>query len=375
MPSRPSWVMPWMSIYNALPSRGYEIRVWPARYPDERLLSRMRERLAPFILKRLEEDPTRAGTPTDPQRFSDLDLCEREASYGRSGFALQFQLDTSLSDIDRYPLKLSDLIVMDVDPEVAPEKLVWASAPQLAHPELPCVGLTNDRYYRPMEVVGKWIPYQGCVMAIDPAGRGADEAAYCVAKTLNGYIYVVACGGLKGGYTPENLQFLAELAKKHKVHHVVIESNFGDGMFTELLKPVLSRVHPCAVEEVRHSTQKERRIIDTLEPVMNQHKLVIDSKVVHADYRSVSEYSEDARNSYMLFYQMSRVTKDRGCLRHDDRLEAVAMAVNYWTTALAQDDNKKIQERKDADLRKELQDFKGYAFGAPAKTTGWFRKR
>ena len=50
------------------------------------------------------------GEPTDPARFSDFDLLEREASYGRSGFALQFMLDTRLSDAERYPLKVSDLI-------------------------------------------------------------------------------------------------------------------------------------------------------------------------------------------------------------------------------------------------------------------------
>jgi hypothetical protein len=57
------------------------------------------------------------GAPTDPARFHDTDLLEREASYGRSGFALQFMLDTSVSDGDRYPLKLSDLVVMAIDPK------------------------------------------------------------------------------------------------------------------------------------------------------------------------------------------------------------------------------------------------------------------
>jgi hypothetical protein len=42
--------------------------------------------------------------PTDPQRFTELELREREASYGRSGFALQFMLDTSLSDAGQAPV-------------------------------------------------------------------------------------------------------------------------------------------------------------------------------------------------------------------------------------------------------------------------------
>ena len=52
---------------------------------------------------------------------------EREASYGRSGFALQFMLDTSLSDQDRYPLKFRDLMVMNLDPRMVPVKLSWSS--------------------------------------------------------------------------------------------------------------------------------------------------------------------------------------------------------------------------------------------------------
>ena len=68
----------------------------------------------------------RKGRPTDPDRFSELDLVEREASYGRSQFTLQFQLDTTLSDMQRFHLKLADLIVMEVN-QNAPENLVLSS--------------------------------------------------------------------------------------------------------------------------------------------------------------------------------------------------------------------------------------------------------
>lgn len=370
------------SIYTQLPSRGYQIRIWPARYPDEKWLGRNGHQLAPFLADRLRDDPSLRGSPTDPQRFSDLDLCEREASYGRSGFALQFQLDTSLSDADRYPLKLSDLIVMDCNEELGPEKLIWASSPDLAYDDsVPCVGLTNDRYYRPMQIVGQWIPYQGSVLAIDPAGRGADELAYAVVKMLNGYLYVTACGGLRGGYNEQNLEWLARLALKQRINQVVYESNFGDGMFGELFKPVLLRIfneegkgaHPCGVEEVKHSKQKELRIIDTLEPVMNRHKLVVDPRVVRTDYQSVQSYGGEASNCYMLFYQMARITKERGCLRHDDRLDALAIAVNYWTQAMAQDDTKKMAQRREKLLEQELKKFKAHVFGLKPKATGWLR--
>lgn len=361
-----------MSIYNALPSRGYEIRVWPARYPDEKLRVRMLGKLAPTILHALVNDPALATTPTDSRRFTDADLAEREASYGRSGFALQFQLDTSLSDHDRYPLKLADLIIADVNAELAPEKLVWAADPRLSWPDdLPCVGFPGDRYYRPFQQVGDWLPYQGAVMSIDPAGRGSDEISYAVAKTLNGNIYVPAAGGRRGGYAMENLVWLAETAKKHRVNKIIIESNFGDGMFTALFKPVLSRIWECGIEEVHHSTQKEKRIIDTLEPVMNQHRLIVDPNVIRQDYQSAAEYPSESQQNYMLFYQLSRITKERGALRHDDRLEALAMAVAYWTKALAQDDEKKIKQRKDELLKAQLEQFMRNVVGHKPKATGW----
>jgi hypothetical protein len=363
-----------MSIYNVLPARGYEIRIWPARHPDEKLRQRYGSKLAPQFTGAYLKDPTIVGHPTDPKRFSDLDLCEREASYGRSGFALQFQLDTSLADQDRYPLKLSDLIVADVNIDLAPERIVWASSPTLAWgDDVPCVGFTGDRYYRPMSIVGDWIPYTGSVLAIDPAGRGSDELGYAIVKMLNGTLYVPAAGGRKGGYAPENLEFLAKLAKTHKVNAVVYETNFGDGMFGELFKPVLAREWECSVEEVRHSTQKEKRIIDTLEPVLNQHRLVVDPKVIRQDFESVSEYPNDTRQSFLLFHQLSRITKDRGALRHDDRLDALSIGVNYWTTAMAQDDKKKVQERKEDKLKAELERFMQTALGRPQKSKGWIQ--
>lgn len=353
------------SIYNLLADRGYEIRVWPARAPEERQRIAYGDRLAPMIRE------MKNGTPTDPDRFDNDELIERELSYGRSGFALQFMLDTSLSDADRFPLKINDLIVMDLNPEMAPEKLIWGTIPDLAHRDLICVGFNGDRFFRPMSIVGDWVPYTGSVMAIDPSGRGADETAYAIVKILNGTLYVTAAGGIPGGYGQQALEALAMIAKNQKVNHVIIESNFGDGMFTELIKPVLSRVHPCAVEEVRHSIQKERRIIDTLEPVMNQHRLVIDTGVIRHDVSSTKDMPSEKALQYQLMYQLSRVTRGKGALAHDDRLDALAMGVGYWAEKMAQDADKKMKERRRSLLDKELRDFMRIAIGRRPDKQTW----
>ena len=94
------------SLYNKLPDREYMVSIWPARHPNPEKLVGYGSKIPPLIGNALAIDATIVGEPTDPNRFSNFDLLEREASYGRSGFALQFMLDTRLSDAERYPLKV-----------------------------------------------------------------------------------------------------------------------------------------------------------------------------------------------------------------------------------------------------------------------------
>lgn len=354
------------SIYNKLPGRGYIVRIWPARVPVEAKVVAYRGNLAPTIEKRVGSE---SGTPTDPKRFTDLDLMEREASYGRSGFALQFMLDTSLSDAEKYPLKCSDLIVMAINHKKAPCTIQWASSPDQQIKDLQNIGFTGDRWYRPLFVDEQWKEFEGSVMFIDPSGRGGDKTGYAVVKNLHGYLFLTRAGGLAGGYDESTLGALADIAKEQNVNLILVESNFGDGMFNQLFLPVLKR-RGCnsALEEVRHNTQKERRIIDTLEPVMNRHRLVVDIELIRSDLK-VAE--EDPKHS--LFYQMTRITKERGSLRHDDVLEAVYGAVNYWVEAMARDEKVALDDYKEELLKKELERFMDHAIGGRGDSViSWF---
>jgi hypothetical protein len=208
-----------------------------------------------------------------------------------------------------------------------------------------------------MKVWETWLPYTGAIMAIDPSGRGKDETAYAVVKMLNGFVFLLDAGGLQGGYTPEVMKALTDTAKAQKINKIVVESNFGDGMFVELLKPWLARAdYRCSVEEVRHSTQKEKRICDTLEPVMAQHRLVVDKGVIRRDFDSVQNtYSPEVRHKYQLFYQMARISRDRGALSQDDRLDAVAMAVGECVAQMRLDVDSQVQERREELLLRELE--------------------
>ena len=360
-----------MSLYKQLPDRGYEPRIWTGRYPTENKLSTYGKTLAPYILDALTEDPSLAGKPVDPKRFDEDDLVERELSYGRSGFALQFMLDPSLSDGNRYPLKLQDFIVMDIDIDKAPEKVIHSTSPEKVLKNLPSVGFSGDYFYMPQAIDGEWIPYRGTVMTIDPSGRGSDETGYCIMSMLNGFLYVHECSGVKGGYTTETLTELAELAKKYSVKEIQVESNFGDGMFNELLKPYLTKIHPVALSEVRHSTQKERRIIETLEPLMNQHKIIISPDLIDKDYSSTRHLPPEKAPQYRLFHQLTRVTTARGALAHDDRLEVLSMAANYWVESVGQDVDRRMEEDKNMKLQEELDNFMENAIGFSKPSNTW----
>tara|TARA_X000001382_G_scaffold37789_1_gene25226 strand:+ start:3639 stop:5360 length:1722 start_codon:yes stop_codon:yes gene_type:complete len=343
------------SLYLTLEERGYETCIWPARYPN--LKNNYGDRLAPKLHQRLIDELVKPKDPVDPDRFNAIDLMEREASYGRSGFSLQFMLDTSLSDQDRYPLKLSDLIISSVNPEHAPEKIIWSNSPEYTLPDLPCVGFNGDRYYRPAQEFGDWIEYTGSVMSIDPSGKGKDATGYAIVKMLNGNLFVTDAGGLVGGYDDRVLERLSKLARDHKVNTIIVEENFGGGMFAELLKPYLMRYHPCQVENVRNNKTKEFRIIDTLEPVMNSHRLIIDRKIVEKDYRSNTNEAPERKLKLQLFYQMSRITRHKGSLVHDDILDALSGAVSYWTDYMSADEDRNIQHRKDELLHLHLDNW------------------
>ena len=348
------------SLYNELPERGYEKRIWPAEYPDEKLLNIYGNDIAPYIYERWT--PDFVGEAVDPARFNTAELVERRISYGRSGYALQFMLNTSLSDAEKYPLKLEDLVVYNIPPEDVPAKIIWVKESTNELKKLHNVGFQGDAFYKGKVLDNTpYLSLQGTIMAIDPAGRGKDETAYAVIGFLNSQLYLLKAGGLDGGYSEQVLKTLSVIAKEFKITRIIYESNFGDGMFGQLLKPVLNRIHPCIIEEVRHHTQKEQRIIDILEPVMNRHKLIVDESVIKEDMREKAGIADPKQ--YMLFYQMTHITKERGALIHDDRLDALAMGVAYWVEKMDRDVDKMIEIQKQEAVEAELKSFLDHCLG------------
>jgi len=345
------------TVYRKLAERNYRPFVWPSRYPRKSKLSQYEGLLAPQIQEDLDQG-AQEWECTDSERFDHDDLLEREASMGRSNFMLQFQLDTSLSDAEKFPLKMADLVVTSVNPTTAPDNVIWCSDPRNVIKDLPTVGLPGDYFYSPMDLVGDWSKYQETICSVDPSGRGSDETAAAFISQRNGFLYLHEMRAYRDGYSDNTLLDILKGCKKFGATKLLIESNFGDGIVAELFKKhIINTNQFIDIEETRANVRKEDRIIDSLEPVLNQHRLVIDRRVIEWDYKSNADGAPEERLLYMLFYQMSRMCREKGAVKHDDRLDCLAQGVKYFTDALSISAQDQIRIQRQQEWNSMLEDF------------------
>jgi len=321
------------TIYRTLRERNYKPFVWPARYPKS--LVGYEDILAEDLQGDIDEHglDKLSWKPTDT-RFSEINLLEREQSMSRSNFMLQFMLDTSLSDALKFPLKLSDFSVLSLDPARGPSDLVWGADKETLL-DLPAVALPGDRWHRP-KATGEFIPWNETITAVDPSGRGKDETVAIILSQINGFIYIRDIYATQDGYSDTTLREILRRSRQYGSKTCLIESNFGDGAIMELLKKhAIEMKVGMNFEETRATTRKEDRIIDTLEPVLNQHRLVIDQRLITWDYQSNNDMAPEERLPRMLMYQLTRMCREKGAVKHDDRVDALALGVKYFQDILA----------------------------------------
>lgn len=359
------------SVYNGLPSRGYHVRIWSGRYPTEDEEKNYGNALAPMIINRMAKNPglRTGGGPTgdrgqavDPVLLPEEELLAKEIDQGPSYFQLQHMLDTKLMDGDRYPLKPTNLLFMSI-----PEDRVPMTLNHIKHPDyklrLPQDFPISEDFYEIASHSDEWADFQGTHMYVDPSGGGknGDEMAYAVTKFRSGYIYLVDIGGMPGGLGEANQKAIVDLVYKWKPDQLDIEDNFGAGVFRQILEPLIIEKfkddkHACAVEGVWESGQKELRIIDILEPVTASKRVVVDIELLEKDWKACNKYAMQDRPTYSLFFQMARLTRDRGSLAHDDRLDAFAGSCRYWTDLLVMDKAKEEAKVKNENYRKMMAD-------------------
>lgn len=351
------------SIYNRLvKERGYRCFCIPARYPRaDKLPSYVIRRddgeevniLAYFLRASFDAERITYWSPTDPMRFDDAELANREGK-GRSFFALQYQLDTSLSDAERYPLRQLDLVVFELNPLKAPLTVQWGrhSDRKNVIGDISNLGFSGDHLLRPLFVDDEWRNYEGSVLFVDPSGRGKDETAWAIVKALNGMLFLMTVGSLKGDPTEAMIR-IAKDARKHDVNVIEVEPNFAPGVWIAAFAPILTREWPggCTVQESEWAKgQKEARIIDTLEPVLTQHRLVVAESFLREDVKA-----ED--RNYSFLFQLTHITRERKCLVHDDRLDAVAGAVAHFQRNIAQDVDESKKALMEHEMDMEIEDF------------------
>lgn len=358
------------SVYNKLPARGYTIRIWPAKYPDEKQVTSYGDKLAPFIKHMLAKDPSKVGSSTEPTRFSDADLEKRRMSLGTSTFALQWMLDTTLADADRYPLKLRNLIVLALDPRRGPDHVSWGNAAELTLSQLPVTGFEGDHFFGPANIAETFSKWDVVTAWLDPSGMGKDQTALCIIALLNGMLYCLKIAGWQQGFSPETLRGISKLLVEFNVSECEIEEDYADGMLLPLLQPYVekswalwNKAHPkehggTTLTNIRSArVQKERRILSVLEPLTQQHRLVMNKAVIEDDFAEVKKVDgEETRHRYGAMYQLTHLTSEKDCLSHDDKVEALAGACLKYASQLGIDpmglSESRLQDRTDEELEK-----------------------
>lgn len=370
------------SVYNTLPARGFAVRIWPGRFPTTEEEKAYGDMMAPSIALRMAGRPElrtgygpnmNQGAPTDSMIVNEQELTKKQVSEGAPYFQLQYMLCTQLADSQRYPLKTENLLVMRCSRDKMPMSIIRSTsvAAQIPYKS----GNFNFTMAQPHGTSDDFGELQGCVMYVDPAGggRNADENGYAVTGFLNGNIYVLDAGGLPGGYSVPGLEKLAEIAQKWRITHLFVEKNMGYGAFREVWVPILRKYWDGVIQDDMVYGQKETRIIATLEPVIARGALIINHSIVESDDQSLQKYDGTRRGTYSLFHQLSKITREAGCLFHDDRLDALEGAVRYWVPFLTVDEDKAAVIKKAAALKEFMKDPFGknrYTSGIPQRSQG-----
>jgi hypothetical protein len=357
------------SIYNTLPGRGYLVRIWPGRYPTVVQVENYGDMLAPLIKRRIAEDPSLQtgggilgdqGQPVDTELPAGTEefLAKKENDQGPAYFQLQHMLNTKLADSERFPLRLMKIMSL----RCADAFPLTVTPGVLAHEVIKyAVNGTTYTLGIPSAVSPDRAPLQGIVMYVDPAGGGknGDETAYAVVGFLNGTLYALEVGGVKGGFDTANFEKLALIAARWKVNRILVEKNFGNGAYLHTWLPILRANYPhvigggCAIDETWESGQKELRIIDVLEPIIARGSLVFNDDIMRDEEKSLAHYPVERRPSYSLLHQIAHITREKNALQHDDRLDALAGACRYWVEQMGVNQERAIQAVRE----KEFQDW------------------
>lgn len=365
------------SIYNTLPGRGFQVRIWPGRYPNAEECEKYGERLAPYIAAAVKADPSlqtgggidgKRGKPADPERYGESALVEKELDQGPEGFQLQYMLDTTLADAMRQQLKLSDLIVANFGWQNVPEVIAYRADPALLVPLPANFPVTQTRMYYAANAACAYRPLTDRMMYIDPAGGGADEMGVAISGALGPYIHLLRALGLRGGFTQYNIDRILTLIEEYELKLVQVETNMGHGLFELNLRGEFEKAiasgrtwfRDVVITSEYSTGQKEKRIIDSIVSSAQRHRIVVHQEVFEDDAKCGEAHAMDKRTMYSMFAQWANITTDRNSLAHDDRLEAAAGAIRWHKVRVAEDEDDAARKRDAAETAAWVANPMGY---------------
>ena len=321
------------SIYNDL--TGFETIKYPIYYPNYNY-----EFLAPYLEAKRQANPDLIGTITDTDRFTPKDIEARKLAYGESLFQLQYMLDTTLSDNDRFPLRVSDLRVI----ATMPDRYF------IEYQDFGAESYRNNEFVQLQPTDQHTLEYSTKIIAVDPCGRGQDELAAIVLATGGGRVFILdSYYNKSGGYDDEAMNGVLALAKKHKVKTIVAEQNYGGGMYNRLLIKHIKENNAnlgIVVEAIFSRGTKANRIIASVEPFLNSGKLVAD----------VGWFRQELENpQFNLFQQMGTIECGHIYSKHDDRIDALSIGLDFLSNNLAISEKIEKADYEEALFNQELE--------------------
>lgn len=378
-----------MTVYKEwADEKGFELSIYPILFPRATTDPKTNEmlhygtRLSPFITRQLDANPMLAGTSTEPQRFDEADIAQRQQAWGKTEFERQFKMWMDAGAGRAYPLKLRDLIVFDISPPMPGKKVHLPSVIQWAplHPyrirDIHVDGLAGDgTLFGPMKMDVE-LPAEEVIGWIDTSGEGEDETTWTILAGLAGRVYLLWQGSSREGHTEATMKAIAKDFATWGVQQAFVEANFGGGMFATLLKPHLQKAGAVTdVEDIPATRiQKEVRIVNALEPLMTSHRLVVNTGVFRQDFDNVHEYKdviESRRRFYRLTYQLTRMTKLKGAVKFNDRADGLGSGVVHFADRLQRALDHESNLSKEQALQREAQKIIDARIKAGLPVAGW----
>jgi len=331
------------SIYHRIrEERKYKHIITPVLFPrNKQEVEAYRGLLSPHIYQRLEQDPSLYGKPTD-ERFPLEEIEKKRLGMGKTAFEMQFMLRVP-TDKERFPLSMDDILITNFKLGYGLVNIVIGNK---RGSSISIKGMRPEDNYNYYRDVGFGATSEYTILSIDPSGRGKDLFAYSIVSTVGGRFFIHKVDGLEGGYSDENLTQIIRDCKKFRVREVVIEDNFGDGIVGALLTKIMDLIgYRVRVIGIKNTKNKIERIITTLEPLFNQHRIIFHERVIKDSNRIYDEIGAE----HSLIYQLSYI-ENGGELEHDDCLDSLEIGVNY----LSEFANRATQKAEVAIMDREI---------------------